>query len=261
LYDSMPSLGRKFLMAGKGGLNLTHSEATQNFLARYGARRRNIEPLLSRFGPDALRDGIAARGTAIMYLHLLPGRDFERVIQQGVRSCSVRSLLTHLQSRLGVKGVKAGLLREALPKDAVTDPARIAAARKALPLKLVATRPLDEAISTACGIAFEALDANMTIRRLPGIFCAGDMLEWEAATGGYLLTAWFASGRAAGAGALAWLDGPRPRDANLPPGPTESRPTDATPRPANQLASVGRSRQEHLRPYSVLCGNDHELLR
>jgi uncharacterized flavoprotein (TIGR03862 family) len=376
VYDAMPSLGRKFLMAGKGGLNLTHAEARESFAARYGARRPNIEPLLNGFGPDALRawlrglgvetfvgssgrvfpvgmkaapllrawlhrlrgagarmhvrhrwagwtddgalrfvtpqgehavqanvailalgggswarlgsdatwvplleqrgvhvvplqpancgfdigwsshfrakfagqplksvvasftdssgithtrqgecmvtdtgiegglvyalcaplrDEINAKGTAIMRLDLLPGREPGRVLEEISHPRGAKSLSTHLQSRLGIKGVKAGLLREAVPKEGLADPARLAAALKALPLKLVATRPIDEAISTAGGVAFEALDEQLMIRTLPGVFCAGEMLDWEAPTGGYLLSACFASGRRAGAGALAWL--------------------------------------------------------
>jgi predicted flavoprotein YhiN len=85
------------------------------------------------------------------------------------------------------------------------DPERLAAAIKALPLRLIAARPLQEAISTAGGVAFEALNEQLMIRALPGVFCAGEMLDWEAPTGGYLLTACFASGHVAGRGALAWL--------------------------------------------------------
>jgi hypothetical protein len=103
--------------------------------------------------------------------------------------------------------VKAGLLRELGAAGDFADPARLAAAIKSLPLRLIATRPLDEAISSAGGVAFEALDQRLMIKALPGIFCAGEMLDWEAPTGGYLLTACFASGRAAGAGAAAWLAG------------------------------------------------------
>ena len=404
IYDSMPSFGRKFLMAGKGGLNLTHSEAREPFLARYGARRADIEPLLDAFGPDALRewagglgvetfvgssgrvfpvglkaapllrawlhrlreagarfhvrhrwlgwsddgalrfatpqgevsrhadaivlalgggswarlgsdaawvplleqhgiqvtalrpancgfdvgwsdhfrsrfagqplksvvasftdssgathtrqgecvitdtgiegglvyalsaslrDEIDAKGAAILHLDLLPGREPRRVLQDLAHPRGARSLSTHLQSRLGIKGVKAGLLREAVPKEDFADPARLAATLKALPLKLVATRPVDEAISTAGGVAFEALDDDLMIHTLPGVFCAGEMLDWEAPTGGYLLTACFASGRAAGAGALSWLDGQRARKANVVADTARSVPPGTTTGPAN----------------------------
>lgn len=376
LYDAMPSVGRKFLLAGKGGLNLTHSETSDLFLSRYGARRAQIEPWLEAFGPEALRlwvhglgvetfvgtsgrvfptgmkaapllrawlhrlreagvrfhmrhgwrgwneegalrfatpageksvrsdavilalgggsrarlgsngawvpllaqrgvpvaalrpancgfdvgwsehfrtrfaghplksvtvtftdkEGVTVRkqgefmvtatgvegsliyalsarlrdeieiaGAAILYLDLVPGRELSAVIEELARPRGSRSMASHLQSRLGLKGVKAGLLRECAPAQDYTDPARLGAAIKALPVRLIAPRPLDEAISSAGGVAFEALDERLMIRSLPGVFCAGEMLDWEAPTGGYLLTACFASGRAAGLGVLAWL--------------------------------------------------------
>jgi len=378
LFDAMPSVGRKFLMAGRGGLNLTHSEPSELFLSRYGARRAQIKPLLEAFGPAALRswvrelgvdtfvgssgrvfptgmkaapllrawlrrlregdvnfhmrhrwcgwdesgalrfatpqggrsvhadtlvlalgggswarlgstgawvpllaqrgvpiaalrpsncgfdvgwsehfrtrfaghpvktvtvtftdsngiayrqqgefvvtatgveggliyalsarlrDGIAATGSAVIHLDLAPGKELQRLIEELSRPRGSRSLANHLRNRLGIEGVKAGLLRELVPAPDFTHPARLAAAIKTLPLRLIAARPLDEAISSAGGVTFEALDGRLMIRALPGVFCAGEMLDWEAPTGGYLLTACFASGRAAGLGALAWLAG------------------------------------------------------
>jgi len=377
LYDAMPSVGRKFLLAGKGGLNLTHSEKSEQFLSRYGARQTQIKPWIEAFGPDALRswahglgvetfvgtsgrvfptemkaapllrawlhrlreagvrfhmrhgwrgwsedgalrfstpegeksahsdavvlalgggswarlgsngawvpllakrgvpvaalrpancgfdvgwsehfrtrfaghplksvvatftdkDGATIRkqgefmvtatgvegsliyalsaglrneiesaGTAVLYLDLLPGRELSYVIAELARPRGSRSMASHLQSRLGIKGVKAGLLRECVPAQDYTEPARLGAAIKSLPVQLIAPRPLDEAISSAGGVVFEALDERLMIRSLPGVFCAGEMLDWEAPTGGYLLTACFASGRAAGLGVLAWLN-------------------------------------------------------
>ncbi len=377
LYDAMPSVGRKFLLAGKGGLNLTHSEAHEAFLSRYGARRPYLEPLLTNFGADALRawadglgvetfvgssgrvfpremkaapllrawlhrlraagvcfhvrhrwlgweadgtrlrfatpegektiqtdavilalgggswaklgsdgawvpllhvrgvnsaplkpancgfdmawsehfraryaghplktvvascrdtdgheiqrqgecvitetgiegsliyalsaplrDRIAAEGSAVLHLDLAPGKSLERVRAEVAHPRGSRSLSSHLKSHAGISGVKAGLLREVLGAEGYADPAQLAAAIKALPLKLVAPRPLDEAISTAGGVRFEDLDEHLMLRELPGVFCAGEMLDWEAPTGGYLLTACFASGRAAGLGARAFL--------------------------------------------------------
>ena len=380
VYDAMPSVGRKFLMAGKGGLNITHAEATEAFLSRYGTRRTQIQALLAAFGPDALRDWIhalgidtfvgssgrvfpadmkaapllrawlhrlrasgvrfhlrhrwqgwdennalrfttpvgqlstqadavvlalgggswarlgsdgawapllaqrggtvaalrpancgfdagwsphfstrfaghpvkpvvvtytdsagltqrkkgeflvtangvegsliyalsaalrdeiAAKGSALIHLDLLPDKDLQCVINEISRPRGSRSLASHLQSRLGIKGVKSGLLRELVPKPDFAQAARLGGAIKALPLRLSAPRPLDEAISTAGGVAFEALDPHLMLRALPGVFCAGEMLDWEAPTGGYLLTACFASGHAAGLGALSWLQAAR----------------------------------------------------
>lgn len=380
LYDAMPSVGRKFLMAGKGGMNITHSEPPAAFRARYGTRQERIAPLLDAFGPEALRewihglgfdtfvgssgrvfptdmkaapllrawlqrlreagvrfhmrhrccgmarsasgrtklrfatpagehaieadvvilalgggswaklgsdgrwvamleqagvavaplrpsncgfdvnwsahfrerfagqpikpvvasltdatgvphqrqgefvvtengvegsliyalsaplrDLIAASGAATLYLDLLPGHDLPRVIAEIAHPRGARSLSSHLQSRLGIKGVKAGLLREFVPAADFADPQKLGTAIKALPLPLIAPRPLDEAISSAGGVLFEVLDEQLMIRSLPGIFCAGEMLDWEAPTGGYLLTACLASGHAAGAGALSRL--------------------------------------------------------
>jgi predicted flavoprotein YhiN len=106
---------------------------------------------------------------------------------------------------LGLKGVKAGLLREVLPAGDFEDPARLAARTKALPVKLVRARPLAEAISTAGGVSWNAVDDKLMLRALPGVFCAGEMLDWEAPTGGYLLTACFALGRTAGRGVVSWI--------------------------------------------------------
>lgn len=373
LFDAMPSVGRKFLLAGKGGMNLTHSEPLPQFLARYGQRQSRIQSWLTAFAPEALRawvhnlgidtfvgssgrvfptdmkaapllrawlhrlrgggvqvhvrhrwlgwdaqgslrfatpegetslrfdaailalgggswarlgsdsawvpllqargvevaalqpsncgfdvgwsahfcaryagqplksvkltfgefqrqgecvvtehgvegsliyaasaairDAIAASGSATVYLDLAPGKTLDRVITEVAHPRGSRSLSSHLQSRAGITGVKAGLLRECLSREAYADPLRLAAAIKALPLTLIAPRPLDEAISSAGGVRFEAMDANLMLNALPGVFCAGEMLDWEAPTGGYLLTACFASGRVAGAGVLAWLAG------------------------------------------------------
>lgn len=376
LYDAMASVGRKFLLAGKGGLNLTHSESCEKFLARYGARRAQLAPLLESFGPETvrawarglgidtfigssgrvfpldlkaapllrawlrrlrlagvrfhmrhrwsgwdgqgalsfatpagdhsvqtdaivlalgggswpklgsnaawvplleerglhiaplqpancgfdvswsdhfrkkfaghpvksaavvvrnndgaefrypgefvitetgveggviyaasafLREEILANGTAILRLDLVPDRDLSRLAHDLSKPRGKRTRAAHLQRQAGIEGVKAGLLREIVSKDDFVNPALLAAAIKSLPLRLNAPRPLEEAISTAGGVPFEALDARLMVRTLPGIFCAGEMLDWEAQTGGYLLTACFASGRMAGAGAVAWL--------------------------------------------------------
>jgi predicted flavoprotein YhiN len=110
-----------------------------------------------------------------------------------------------LKSRLGLEGIKAGILHECLSKEDYAQPARLAAAIKALPIMLTATRPIDEAISSAGGVTLEALDDALMVSAVPGVFCAGEMLDWEAPTGGYLLTACLASGRKAGQGVVNYL--------------------------------------------------------
>ncbi len=377
LYDAMPSVGRKFLLAGRGGLNLTHSEPFASFAGRFGERRDRIEPLLQAFGPEALRewahglgtqtfvgssgrvfptdmkaapllrawlhslraagvrfhmrhrwlgwpdasmpatalrfatpegeteiqadavvlalggaswarlgsdgawvpwlaargidvaplvpancgfdvgwsahfaerfagvpfksvaisfadhqgrrfarrgefvataggvegslvyaasawlrDEIAAKGSATFQLDLLPDRSAEQVRAAVRHPRGARSLASHLKSRLGLDGIKAGVLHEMLTREQMQLPDKLAETIKAVPVRLVAPRPIDEAISSAGGVRFEALDAQLMSAMLPGVFCAGEMLDWDAPTGGYLLTASMASGIAAAKGVL-----------------------------------------------------------
>jgi len=379
LYDAMPSVGRKFLMAGKGGMNITHSEAPAPFLSRYGTRQTQIAPLLDAMPPQALREWIHAlgidtfvgssgrvfptemkaapllrawlhrlrdagvnfhmrhrwtgwdngklqfstpdgavttaadaivfalggaswarlgsdgawvnlfsnhgisvsplkpancgfnadwsehftsrfagsplktvaisipdehaqiqrkqgecmitangieggliyalsanirntidtHGEATIYLDLLPDRTLEQVQAEVSHPRGSRSLSSHLQSRLGIKGIKAGLLRELVSAQDYTHPGKLSNAIKALPLRLTSARPIDEAISSAGGVDFEGLNEHLMIKNLSGVFCAGEMLDWEAPTGGYLLTACFASGRSAGLGVINWLNAKR----------------------------------------------------
>ncbi|SED84468.1 hypothetical protein SAMN04490188_1701 [Pseudomonas kilonensis] len=154
-----------------------------------------------------VREAINQHGSATIHLDLLPGRPVDKIQQALSKPRGSRSMAKHLHSQLGIDGAKAALLRELTPAECFTDPARLAQAIKALPVTLVKTRPLDEAISSAGGVTFEALDERLMLKQLPGVFCAGEMLDWEAPTGGYLLTACFASGRAAGLGILEFLNG------------------------------------------------------
>ena len=372
VYDSMSSLGRKFLMAGKSGLNLTHSEPFEKFVARYGMRRAQIEPMLRKFGPDELRDWahalgvetfvgtsgrvfpvgmksspllrawlkrldasgvtvhlrhkwtgflpdgslqfetpngqvtikpdatvlalgggswarlgsdgawvpwlrqagvevkalrpsncgfdvgwsahfrekfeghpvksvvlsfgdfhqqgefiitkegvegsliyaassllrdeIDAKGKAVMMLDLAPDRSHDWLVERLSKSRGSRSMASHLEKTVNIKGVKAGLLREFVSKEDYSHLQPLAHFIKNLPIPLIGTRPLDEAISSAGGITFESLDEHLMLKSMPGVFCAGEMLDWEAPTGGYLLTACFASGYVAGQGLLDWLE-------------------------------------------------------
>ena len=152
-----------------------------------------------------LRDEIAAQGFATFYLDLLPNHSLERVLAEVQRPRGARSWPSHLKSRLGLDGIQAAILVEQLGKAAMHPGLALAQAIKALPITVVAPRPVQEAISSAGGVAFAALDAHLLLQSCPGVFCAGEMLDWEAPTGGYLLTACFATGRAAGLGALRWL--------------------------------------------------------
>lgn len=153
----------------------------------------------------AIRQRIEQYGQARVFLDLQPDRSVEKVETLLSKPRGSASLAKHLHRQLGLDGAKAALLRELANAEDFNDMSRLAKAIKALPIELLRTRPLDESISSAGGVTFAALDERLMLRALPGVFCAGEMLDWEAPTGGYLLTACFASGRAAGLGALEWL--------------------------------------------------------
>lgn len=152
-----------------------------------------------------LREEISRNGNAVMYLDLMPNHTFEQLLSKLNQPRGKRSLSTHFKKQLNMDGVKAGLLREILSKEEMNDLEKIGHTLKALPLTLITPRPIDEAISTAGGVNFDELNDAFMLRHAEGIFCAGEMLDWEAPTGGYLLTACLATGRWAGLGALAWL--------------------------------------------------------
>ena len=154
-----------------------------------------------------LRDKIEMAPPCLLHLDLVPDRTLARVVGEVAHPRGSRSMASHLQSRVGIAGVKAALLREYASEGDFDDPARLAGLIKALPLRLMSPRPLAEAISTAGGVAFAALNERLMLKDIPGVFCAGEMLDWEAPTGGYLLTACFASGRLAGEGAIDWTLG------------------------------------------------------
>jgi len=164
--------------------------------------------LVYAFSPAA-RERIARDGHATLLLDLLPTHAAEQVIAEVARPRGSRSLGTHLKSRLGLSGAKAALLYELLSRETIDDAGRLGAAIKALPLTLSRTRPIDEAISTAGGVRFEGLRPGLMLDASPGVFCAGEMLDWEAPTGGYLLTACLASGAAAARGVMARTEPPR----------------------------------------------------
>jgi uncharacterized flavoprotein (TIGR03862 family) len=181
---------------------------------RFGEFERQGEFVVSEYGVEGsliyaassrLRDAIARDGKATFTLDLLPAHDAARVAREVAHPRGARSWSSHLKSRLGVDGVKSALLHEVLPRQAWGDAQQVAATLKALPITVTAPRPIAEAISSAGGVRLESLTDDLMLRSRPGVFCAGEMLDWEAPTGGYLLQASMASGRVAGQGALEWL--------------------------------------------------------
>ncbi len=164
-----------------------------------------LEGSLIYAASSMIRDEISIYGQATIHLDLLPSFTQEKVQADVSHPRGSKSLSAHLKSRLNLQGLKMALLYEVLSKEQMHDAALLAQTIKALPLTLSATRPINEAISSAGGVAFEAMNAQLMLRKLPGTFCAGEMIDWEAPTGGYLLNACLASGRVAGRGAAAWL--------------------------------------------------------
>ena len=154
-----------------------------------------------------LRQGIKQNGSVTVHLDLLPGRTYEQTFKEIQHPRGARSLSSHLKSRLGLEGVKMGLLHEFLSFEVLQNPESLAHAIKGLPIQLTSPRPLDEAISTAGGVEWHGMQENLQIQALPGVFCAGEMLDWEAPTGGYLLTASMSTGLHAAKGMHVYLQG------------------------------------------------------
>ena len=169
------------------------------------ATATGVEGSLVYAASSLLRDEILRTGEATFELDLLPDRSAKHVLAQVSHPRGSRSLSSHLKSRLGLDGIKLGILHEKLDKDAMNDPVQLARAIKALPITVSAARPIDEAISCAGGVRWEAMNEHLMVETKAGLFCAGEMLDWEAPTGGYLLTACMASGVVAGEGAVRHL--------------------------------------------------------
>jgi uncharacterized flavoprotein (TIGR03862 family) len=217
------SIGIAALQAANCGFNLDWSaHFRQRFAGRplkdvrldFGGQNRQGELLISEYGVEgsliyafsaALRETINADGSALLHLDLAPAKSLQRLEKDIAHPRGSRSMSSHLASRVGIDGVKAGLLRECVPRDTYENPYALAQAIKALPLRLTSTRPIDEAISSAGGVRFDELNEALMLKKMPGVFCAGEMLDWEAPTGGYLLTACIASGRYCALGALRYL--------------------------------------------------------
>jgi uncharacterized flavoprotein (TIGR03862 family) len=164
-----------------------------------------------------LRRQLSDHGRATFTLDLLPQLSAAQVLAGVCHPQGARSLSSHLQSRLGLKGVKTALLHEVLRPEQLTDRALLAATIKAVPITVRSCRPLAEAISSAGGVRFTSVDRQLMLHARPGVFVAGEMLDWEAPTGGYLLTACLATGKRAGQGALAWLREPAQHPASGSP--------------------------------------------
>ena len=191
--------------AGEPVKSVSATSAAGTTQGEFVISRNGIEGSLIYAHAGALRDTLERDGKAALTLDLAPGRTLARLARDLARQDTKASFSNRLRKGTGIEGVKAALLREAIADIGTLAPDDLAAAIKALPLPVVAPRPIAEAISSAGGVTFASIDENLMLKALPGTFVAGEMLDWEAPTGGYLLTACLASGRTAARGIEAWL--------------------------------------------------------
>ncbi len=176
----------------------------QNQLGELMMTEKGVEGSLIYTFSKLLREQLVHKSPFVIYLDLFPHRTLAQLSEQ-LSAPQGKQSLSSFWKRLGLTGVKASLLREMLNKAELNQPGLVASTLKHLPLKLMGVRPIEEAISTAGGVAFESLNEDLMLTAMPGVFCAGEMLDWEAPTGGYLLTGVMAQGKQAAEGLLAFM--------------------------------------------------------
>ena len=189
-------------------VSLTIKDAAGNSHSRQGEfilTKEGIEGSLVYALSATIRETINQSGSALLLLDLLPDTPLPQLVKSLSQDRGKRSHSTFIQRQTGLTGAKLALLWEFTPKEALQDPPKLAELIKALPIPALQPFPLDEAISSAGGLPFEEMDSNLMLSKAPGVFCAGEMLDWEAPTGGYLLTACLSTGVAAAKGILKWL--------------------------------------------------------
>lgn len=178
-----------------------HNQKGEFIATKYG-----IEGSLIYAFSSFIRDTIEKKGQAIIHFDLAPDLNCDQLKSRLSQKRGKRSLSSHLQKSIGFHGIRLSLLFEQLDKDILNDPERLAENIKSLPITVLSARPIAEAISSSGGVDFSQLNENLALRKYPGFYCAGEMLDWEAPTGGFLLTACFSTGFAAANGILKWID-------------------------------------------------------
>ncbi|NKK68537.1 TIGR03862 family flavoprotein [Rhizobium leguminosarum] len=191
--------------AGEPVKSVTATSEAGTFSGEFVITESGIEGSLIYAHTASLRDRLLNHGSAALTFDLAPGRTIDRLSRDLARQDAKSSFSNRLRKGAGLDGVKAALLRELAPERDRTDAERLAGMIKALPVPVIKTRPIGEAISSAGGIRWSSINDSYMLKALPGTFVAGEMLDWEAPTGGYLLTACLATGRAAARGIEAWL--------------------------------------------------------
>jgi uncharacterized flavoprotein (TIGR03862 family) len=185
--------------------SVTAKSTTGTLPGEFVISQHGIEGSLVYAHSEALRDEVSSGRPAMLIVDLAPGRTFERLVKDLEKQDRKASLSNRLRKGAGLDPAKAALVRECASPADFSDPRRLAATIKSLAIPLVRPRPIAEAISSAGGIAFDAVDERYMLRAMPGLFVAGEMLDWEAPTGGYLLTACLATGKSAASGMIEWL--------------------------------------------------------
>lgn len=192
--------------AGEAVKSVVATSEAGSIQGEFVVSRHGIEGSLVYAHAAALRDALERDGKAALVLDLAPGRAHQRLARDLGRQDGKASFSNRLRKGAGLEGVKAALLRDLRPDLARAAPDELAEAIKALPVPVIAPRPIAEAISSAGGVRWDQLDEGYMLRAMPGLFVAGEMIDWEAPTGGYLLTACFATGRQAARGIERWLE-------------------------------------------------------
>jgi uncharacterized flavoprotein (TIGR03862 family) len=182
-----------------------HSIRSEAVIANFGIEGTGVYALSSY-----LREKIVVEGSVELMIDLLPDFSLEKIMSLLSKDRQKNSMTNFLRKQLNLSPVKLALLRELTDKDLWSDTKKLSQAIKQLRLVCRSARPIDEAISSAGGVQLSELDSDLMLKKLSGVFCAGEMLDWEAPTGGYLLTACFATGRAAGLGVVKYLVSPAP---------------------------------------------------
>ncbi len=191
--------------AGSPVKSVTARSSAGTFPGEFVITEHGIEGSLVYVHAAALRDALLAGEAAHLEVDLVPDRSLPRIESDLARQDPKTSLSNRLRKAAGIDGVKANLLRELASNADLNHPTRLATLIKALPVPVLRPRPIAEAISSAGGVSWDAIDDQYMLRACPGLFVAGEMIDWEAPTGGYLLTACFATGRAAARGIEAWI--------------------------------------------------------
>jgi uncharacterized flavoprotein (TIGR03862 family) len=191
--------------AGVPVKSVTATSGARTIPGEFVITRHGIEGSLVYAHAANLREQLACHGEAALLVDLMPGRTLERLQNDLARQGGKASFSNRLRKGAGIDGVKLALLRHFAGDTDLTNPESIAELIKHLPIAVLRPRPIAEAISSAGGIHWDSIGYDYMLKAIPGLFAAGEMLDWEAPTGGYLLTACFATGRAAGCGIDDWL--------------------------------------------------------